>query len=41
MRTVYVESPVFTQDDEHKYKFVSEQPDEFDEAQEQALRESR
>ena len=40
MTTVYVESPIFTKEDENKYKFVSEEVDEFDEDQDEALRQS-
>ena len=39
--TVYVESPIFTKEDENKYKFVSEEVDEFDEDQDEALRQSK
>ena len=39
--TVYVESPVFTREDDDKYKFVSEEVDEFDENQDEALRQSK
>ena len=41
MTTVYVESPIFTKEDENKYKFVSEEVDEFDEDQDEALRQSK
>ena len=39
--TVYAESPAFTREDEDKYKLVSEEVDEFDEKQDEALRRSK
>ena len=40
IRRLYVDSPIFTDDDQEKYKFISTEVDEFDDTQDALLQKS-